>query len=340
MDIVLHIGNHKTGSKTLQKHFFLNLKFRKFLGDPYKPGSEIEELFERIKYQDFLSFDSQRAKELFNRLKNSERLDKENNPILISDESLTTPTLGGRMTADPGLIANRIKDLFGDVKILYVIRSQYTMLPSMYSQFVSPEIISQQDFEETIKIHLKNQLNGIMHGLRYDKICSHYKELFGMKNIKVIPYELLVNDPRSYYKEISEFIDEPLDNELIDRFINIRENKRLNKSEIMWRKFSLKYERFRKKNNLKRLSEYTPYFKGNRIELIFKKMFFNKKNNLKIPDEFEKIIHEFFGYSNYRLQEMFGLDLSKYDYPLMNSNIEPDDNIGKFELGGWSVRRY
>lgn len=340
MDIVIHIGNHKTGTKTLQRHLFQNLKFRKFLGTPYTPGSDIEELFERIKYQDSLSYDTQQVNRLFNNLKNSEKLDVKNNPLLISDESIVTPFVGGKMTADPGLIADRIKDLFGNVKILFVIRSQKTILPSIYSQFVSPEFLSQSDFEETIEIHLENQLNGLMYGLLYDRVCDHYIKLFGKNNIKVLPYELLANDPKSYYKEICQSIDEPFDNELIDSLLNVRENKRLDKSSIAWRKYSLKYEKFRKKYNLKRPSKYISYVKTNKIEMIFKKLYFSNNKNLMIPNKLDKIINEFFGYSNYRIQEMFDLELSKYDYPLLNSNIKMDDKNDKFKLGGWSVRRY
>jgi hypothetical protein len=340
MDIVIHIGNHKTGSKTLQRHLFQNLKYRKFLGDPYKPGSHIEELFERIKYQDLLSYNTQRVKELFNDLKNSEIHDTKNYPVLISDESLVTPYLGGKMTADPGLIANRIKDLFGDVKILYVIRSQITMLPSMYSQFVSPEFINQRDFEETIELHLANQLNGMMHGLRYDKICDHYIKLFGKKNIKVIPYELLDHYPKLYYKEICEFINEPIDYQLIDSLSLFKENQRADSKNIAFRKYSLKYERLRKRYKLNRVSNYIPFINGKTAKYLFNYLFFKKNKNLFIPKELENVIYEFFGVSNHRLQEMFNLDLSKYDYPLLSPNTETEKKDDKFELNGWSLRRY
>lgn len=340
MDIVIHIGNHKTGSKTLQRHLFQNLKYRKFLGDPYEPGSHIEELFERIKYQDLLSYNTQRVKELFNNLKNSEMLDTKNNPVLISDESLVTPYLGGKMTADPGIIANRIKDLFGDIKILYVIRSQITMLPSMYSQFVSPEFISQKDFEETIKLQLTNQLNGMIYGLRYDKICDHYIKLFGKKNIKVIPYELLDNNPKEYYKEVCEFINEPIDHQLIDRLSILKENKRADSKNIAFRKYSLKYERLRKRYKLKRVSNYIPFINGKNIKYLFNNLFFKNNKKLFIPKELENIIYKFFGEPNHHLQEMFNLNLSKYGYPLLSPNTETENKDDKFELNGWSLRRY
>ena len=340
MDIVIHIGNHKTGSKTLQKHLFQNLKYRKFLGDPYMPGSDIEELFERIKYQDLVSYNTQRVKELFNNLKNSEMLDTKNNPVLISDESLVTPCIGGKMTADPGLIANRIKDLFGDIKILYVIRSQITMLPSIYTQFVSPEFISQRDFEEKIELHLKNQLNGMMHGLRYDKICNHYIKLFGKNNIKVIPFELWNNNPKEYYKEVCEFINEPIDNQLIDRILKFKENQRADSQNILFRKYSLKYERYRKRYNVKRVSNYLPFINGENIKYLFDKLFFKKNKKLFISKEIENVIYKFFGQSNHRLQVMFNLNLSKYGYPLLSPNTETEKKNDEFELNGWSLRRY
>ena len=56
MHTVIHIGNHKTGTKILQRYFFPHLRHRKFLGDPFEAGSELEELFERIKYQDLFNY--------------------------------------------------------------------------------------------------------------------------------------------------------------------------------------------------------------------------------------------------------------------------------------------
>ena len=49
------------------------------------------------------------------------------------------------------------------------------------------------------------------------------------ENIKVLPYEMLVNDPSSYYKEICDFIDEPYDDEFINQFINIKDHQRKTK---------------------------------------------------------------------------------------------------------------
>ena len=272
MHTVIHIGNHKTGTKTLQRYFFPHLRSRKFLGDPFEPGSEIEELFERIKYQDFLSYNKEIADTLYKKIKLSKKLGFENNPVLISDESLATPFLGGKMTADPGIIAQRIKEIFGKVRILYMTRSQFSMLPSLYSQFVSPEFISQKDFEERIEIHMNNQLHGMMHALRFDKICKLYANLFGKENIKVLPYEMLVNDPSSYYKEICDFIDEPYDDEFINQFINIKDHQRKTKGIVIWEKLSLKYEKIRKKFKVGRPSKLI-HFIGSRQEIFLENLF-------------------------------------------------------------------
>lgn len=340
MHTVIHIGNHKTGTKILQRYFFPHLRHRKFLGDPFEAGSELEELFERIKYQDFLSYNKEIAFTLYNKIKLSEKLGFENNPVLISDECLATPYLGGKMTADPGIIAHRLKEIFGEVKILYMTRSQLTMLPSLYSQFVSPEYISQKDFEERIEIHMNNQLHGMMHALRFDKICKLYVNLFGKENIKVLPYEMLVNDPISYYKEICDFIDEPYDEEFITKFINIKDHQRQTKGEVIWEKLSLKYEKIRKKFNFGRPSKIFPFLSSNKARNFFVKFIWSKPIELKIPKKLEKSTIDFFGPSNFRLQEMFNLNLSKYGYPITDLKKENCDDLKQLALKGWSVRRY
>ena len=68
---VIHIGNHKTGSTSLQRSFFPKIQSRRYIGSPFEFKSELHELFERIKYQNLLSYNTTRASELYNKLKTS-----------------------------------------------------------------------------------------------------------------------------------------------------------------------------------------------------------------------------------------------------------------------------
>ena len=340
MHTVIHIGNHKTGSKSLQRNFFPKIKSRRFIGAPFKFKSEIHELFERIKYQDLLTYNSKRTSEIYKKLQTCGTLGSENDPVLISDEALITPFFGGKMTADPAVIANRIKDLFGNVKILYIIRSQLTLLPSIYTQFVPPQWINQTDFEDRIYSQIQNQLNGMMHGIKYDKICSYYENLFGKENIKVIPYEMLVNDPKSYYKEICEFIGEPLNENLINEILNITENRRRSRGVILWEILSDKYEKYRKKYKFGHPSKYLPFLSSYKIRSILGNYLWKKPIDLKISNELKAVVEKFFGPSNSRLQKMYNLDLARYGYPLEDSTVEKEDDMNVIGFKGWSIRRF
>ena len=95
-----------------------------------------------------LSYNKEITDTLYKKIKLSKKLGFENNPVLISDESLATPFLGGKMTAE-GIIAQRIKEIFGKVRILYMTRSQFSMLPSLYS--LCHQSLLVKDFEERMK---------------------------------------------------------------------------------------------------------------------------------------------------------------------------------------------
>tara|TARA_B100000902_G_scaffold397716_1_gene462339 strand:- start:406 stop:1428 length:1023 start_codon:yes stop_codon:yes gene_type:complete len=340
MHTVIHIGNHKTGTKLLQRNFFPKMKSIRFLGSPFEFKSELHELFERIKYQDILTYNTKRTSDIYKKLKASGKLGSENDPVLISDEALVTPFFGGKMTAEPAIIAKRIKDLFGNIKIIYVIRSQFSLLPSIYTQFVPPEWINQTHFEERIYENLKNHLNGMMHGIKFEKICSLYENLFGKENMKVIPYEMLINDPESYLKEICEFIGEPLDKNLINGIKLIKENKRRSRGHILWEILSAKYERARKKYQFGHPSKYIPFLSSNKVKFLLDNFLLKKPIELKISNELKTVIEKFYGPSNNRLQKVYNLDLAKYNYPLDDSIVEKEDDVSEIEFKGWSIRRF
>ena len=71
MNRVIHIGTHKTGTKTLQRNLFSDLRGRRYISEPFPVAPKLEELFDRIKYQDSLSFDPLCAEELVDSLAGS-----------------------------------------------------------------------------------------------------------------------------------------------------------------------------------------------------------------------------------------------------------------------------
>ena len=74
----------------------------------------------------------------------------------------------------------------------------------------------------------------MMHALRFDKICKLYANLFGKENIKVLPYEMLVNDEVLITKK---FVILLMNNRLwvCNHFINIKDHQRKTKGIVIWK---------------------------------------------------------------------------------------------------------
>jgi hypothetical protein len=339
MNTVLHIGNHKTGTKMLQHNFFSNIRSRRYLGTPLDALPEMSEVFDRIIYQDSLSFDPSKVKALMAQLEDQGVLGTEDQPVLISNEVIVTPFLGGRMTADPSLIAERLHKYFGPTKILYMIRSQRTMLAAMYTQFTPHREVNQKAFEIKLRETMDNQLHGLMHAMRYDKIASVYASIFGKENVKVIPFELLVNDPASYYETICNFIGEPFD-EHTAQFFSTREHERITRGAMLWERMVPHYENLREKLKFGRLSDRFSFINPGKIQNFVSTRIGGSHISLKIPTEFEDTLERFFGPSNQKIQNMFGLDLKQYNYPMGLPGQKPGDEDKDVGLGGWSLRRF
>lgn len=183
---VVHIGIRKTGTTTLQSHFFPNLDGWAYLGRGSPRFAELHRLMNdlvRAREDEWSRFPLAELIEASGRGRTG---------LVVSREHFSDAHLKGRT-------ARRFHTVCPDAKIVIGIRSQATAFQSGYSQHVKNGG-SMRFGDWTAAVSDAEWLRG-------DVIIQCYQELFGVDAVKVLPYELLVRDERRYLGELLAFMD-------------------------------------------------------------------------------------------------------------------------------------
>lgn len=194
----IHIGYHKTASTLLQEDFFSKLPDVHFIGvSASKPCPELQSLIYAP------SSDWPKEKGRF------ASLIKQGGCNLISSEELSGAGLwgGASCLALRERTAQRLYDVFPRAKILIVIREQFSMLRSLYWQYVwEGGLLSYRHF---IRKAVDDPAFFDARHLCYHDLYRIYMDLFGQAHVRVLPYEKLLSDPEGFFDVISEFFELP-----------------------------------------------------------------------------------------------------------------------------------
>ncbi len=193
----IHVGDYKTGTTWLQKYGFRRHPEICYLGDCFENREYHRLLHELIDARD-LDFDADSLRRRF-----SEEIAKEpiqGKKIGVSREVLSQTNFITGENARRN--AERLKAVFGYTKIIYVIREQFSMLTSIYSQYV--KMGGTLNFEDFIFDPI--QAKGLINRLQYDKNIAMYQDVFGAENIYVGLFEEFVQKKIVFLRKIYEFI--------------------------------------------------------------------------------------------------------------------------------------
>ena len=184
----IHIGYHKTASSYLQLNYFKRIDQICVLNE------DISILQKKLWfYNNFVKS----SKENFNKeliikkikdaLSISKNMNIRNSINCISDENLSGDIYTGNNSK---LLMNRIHLIFGETKILIVLRNQIDWLLSAYGNFVLHK--GKLSFKKWFNFY--GEL--LCEKLTFSNLISEYINLFGQKNINVLTYENLfkIND--------------------------------------------------------------------------------------------------------------------------------------------------
>lgn len=304
---LIHIGFPKTGSTTHQNHLFARHPEIIFPGKPYEDEVFKTQLYRLIK-EESTTYDPAPLKALLEKL--PEPPGKK--AIVISDEIMVSVS----KVRDKGIVAQRIKDVFGPCKILITIRNQLEILKSTYisgcrlltevpgkyrGRFVGFEEWLEFSYEKPDRSHIGNFI--------YINTIDYYARLFGRDNILVLAFEEFIRDKTRYIKKLSTFtgIDQGKAAELME---TAHDNERIHQErlefeQLMGRHISMKTN---------------PWMPGAaRLYYFFQKLpGKNRKNKARVsfPAHWEQRLTEIYSSGNKRIMHDYNLDLESYGYPL------------------------
>lgn len=204
----MHIGYPKTATTALQQHAFPALFGARYLGKKFSDPN-LESAVKKMIQWDGLHFDAQDVQSTLVAVADDVR-GQSKLPAVVSHEGFTSPIVPvvGR-TIDRRLMAERCKAVFGDAKILIVLRNQLTLLPSLFAQLVLKNNARHLRWlrpEDWIEDALQHPRYGPIAGLDYNALVNTYDELFGAENVRIWLFEELVKDPQAHYRSLLEFI--------------------------------------------------------------------------------------------------------------------------------------
>lgn len=194
---LIHIGYHKTASTWLQKHLFENeeLGFKRYFSKA--------DIRDEIVMPHSLDFNYRWVNELY-----QDKLDQGNKVSVISSERLSGhPHSGGY---DSKEIADRLKKVFPDGKILIVTREPISAILSCYQQYVKfGGTCSLEDYLVPSRRNLPViPLFNFMH-FRYDRLINYYRHSFGTNNVLVLSFEEFKDNPLRFCNRITQFCELP-----------------------------------------------------------------------------------------------------------------------------------
>ncbi len=117
-------------------------------------------------------------------------------PIIVSSEAFI-----GSGYQDNYYLAKRIHNIFPESKIIVCIRSQLTMLPSLYALYIKSGGVLKYDTYAT-KIMENDKLN-------YYKFIKIYHDFFSARSVLVLFYEELYKNQDAFIKKILDFFHLP-----------------------------------------------------------------------------------------------------------------------------------
>ena len=301
LEIYLHVGFSKTATTSLQNGLFSQLEIAN-LGKPYiGDDNKIKPLYakiQEIKHRDELRFDLAKVQKHVNDVINQHKERK----ILISDEGLTFFRHNDQL-----IVAERLKKIFGDAKILFTIREQGSWLKSLYfddcrrCDFTEPPPRFERWFQHQCKPYNRN----ILHAMDFWSIIAHFITLFGKKNILVLPFESLYKHPVEFSENLGRFFNQNPD--VIMKHLKElpRDNSRPSKVRYYLGLFSYYF-----------IPAYSRRFFPLAPSWIGQVLNSGPPIEIALPQEVYNNIKSRYAEGNRHLSDAFGLSLEQYGYEL------------------------
>ena len=208
--INIHLGFQRTASTFLQKKIFTELSQIAYLGKPYSPKinqvfknydtDKFKELIFSIFRDDNFYFDKKRFKKV------TFKQNKKKNIYLLSEEGLTSA-----IYVDPEILAYRIKKIFGQVKLIFVIRNQLSAVESLFNQYYKKSKFSFNFNDWLLKTHrgdneFYRSQKWILNQYDYNKYINIFERFFGKECINILLFEDLETNKKLFSDSLSNIL--------------------------------------------------------------------------------------------------------------------------------------
>lgn len=339
-----HIGDYKTGTTWLQKYGFSQHPDIQYLGDPIKDiAPNLNKLMHQITDARDVDFDSRSLRQQF---VEQLGLSSEGKIRLLSREALSsTNYITGENTLRT---AKRLKEVFGDIKVIVFFREQESMLRSIYSQYVKMGgTLNSQDFFLD-----PYECRGLLERLMYHKTLGALVDVFGRDNVFVDIFDRLKHDQSTLLREIYGFVgcedvnfqpqfDDSIPNKSLtqlgalfarscNRFVrSYHHNRSANivrlEKIIFWFLSAEKKRLYADYTQQTIVPSYGSLDKDKRVLFAINEMVLSKirrasekisiGREITLPAELQKELTDYFKESNQVLEATYGLPVRQYGWP-------------------------
>ena len=192
--MLIHIGYHKTGTSWLQKKFFEN---------PISGINSVAKYKDRPKWvteiiKPFYLYDESKVLEYFDEAYKPDQLN-----VFSLERLAGYPSTGGY---DSLMIAQRLKSLFPNARILIVVREQYSMIKSHYIEYLKANGTAKlKELFTPKRFYLIRNPVFELEYFNYVELINEYDKLFNKENVLVLPYELMRENGAKFIECICEF---------------------------------------------------------------------------------------------------------------------------------------
>lgn len=303
MQVLLHVGLHKTATTWLQKRIFAAPD-----GGFVTPwGPQAGQSITEFVAVDPLKFDPLAARRRFEESL-AAMADREGKIPTISHEGLSSRPNLGQFYAP--LAAERMKAAFPDAKLFLMFREQKALLNSLYSQHLHRG--GRLTLEEFIGTG--NEPAGwtpliFLSFYEYDALIGMYRRVFGEENVLALPLEMMARDQYGFVERLCAFAGAA-----------VPADTSFPPENVAWKPFST--EILRRLNYISRPYQLGPYGGSfafyrkiaRRIEPLIPNAL-HQKVKARRQQRIEARVGDLYAPSNDRTSEMIGVDLKEYGYP-------------------------
>jgi hypothetical protein len=253
---LIHVGDYKTGTSWFQEVLFLNHEEIYYLDSVNHP------IMVNLMHQlvDARDIDFNPIEIRYKIKKYLKSLNTDGKKIVISRESLSGKFPNGDNVER---IAKRLFQVFGKVKIFFMIREQFSAMKSFYSEYI--KIGGTLKFDDFIYDPIIS--GGIFEKLNYDKTIDMYVSIFGKDNLFVGLYEEFSESNSDFLKRLYMFMGTriPKQNFLKKSY---QVNKSLHSLALIIQRLLNNFLRseFNPKKNLIRIDIFLTFFLPSRIK--------------------------------------------------------------------------